>query len=202
MGVDAIGINFHRASPRFVSIEMGRRIIAALPAFVTPVALFVDSPVDEIRRITDALNLRHVQLHGSESPQIISQLADLVVIKAIHVRRDELPLTLASWKDSISSCGLTNFHGLLLESDTAAPGGTGVENDWPTIARAQLAGHFKGLPPIIAAGGLNPQNVSSVIRMIRPWAVDVSSGIESQLGIKFIEKMQQFVAAVREADTP
>jgi phosphoribosylanthranilate isomerase len=199
-GADAIGMVFHAASGRNVTIEQAKEILAALPPFVTPVGLFVNSSAEEIRSVSRQLNLRHIQLHGQEQPETISQLMDMVVLKAIRVRQDQLTAILSTWKRSIATYSLLNLRGLLLETDTAAPGGTGVANDWPTIARAQLAGHFKGLPPIIAAGGLTPGNVGEVVRQLRPWAVDVSSGIESALGIKFIDKMNAFVAAVRDAD--
>jgi phosphoribosylanthranilate isomerase len=200
VGADAIGINFHAASGRYVTVERAKQILAALPPFVTPVGLFVDSPVEEILNISRQLNLRHIQLHGQEQPETISQLMDKIVVKAIHVQLDRLPSLLSTWKRSIATYSLTNLSGLLLESDTIAPGGTGVENDWATIAMAKKYNHFDGLPSIIAAGGLTPATVGGVVRQIRPWAVDVSSGIESTLGIKLADKMEQFVAAVREAD--
>jgi phosphoribosylanthranilate isomerase len=199
-GADAVGMIFHTASGRNVTIDRAKQILAALPPFVTPVGLFVNSSVEEIRHIAGQLNLRHIQLQGQEQPETISQLMDLAVLKAIHVKQDQLTAVLSTWKRSIATYSLSNLRGLHLETDTTAPGGSGVANDWPTIARAQLAGHFKGLPPIIAAGGLTPGNVGDVVRLLRPWAVDVSSGIESALGIKFIDKMDAFVAAVRDAD--
>lgn len=199
-GADAIGLVFHSTSVRNVTIDQAKEILAALPPLVTPVGLFVDSSVDEIRSISRELNLRHIQLNGHEQPGAISQLMDMAVLKAVRVQSDHLSNVLSTWRRSIATYSLSNIRALLLETDTAAPGGTGIENDWTTIAAAQAAGQFKGLPPIITAGGLTPANVGAVVRQLRPWAVDLSSGIESSLGIKSIEKMDQFVAAVREAD--
>jgi phosphoribosylanthranilate isomerase len=199
-GADAMGMLFYKASSRYVTVEQAKRILAVLPPFVTPVGLFVDSSIEEIRAISRQLNLRHIQLSGQEPPELISQLMDMVVLKAIHVQRDHLSSVLSTWRRAIATHSLSNLRGLLLETHAAAPGGTGVENDWVTIAAAQRSGEFEGLPPIITAGGLTPANVAGVVRQLHPWAVDVSSGIESSRGIKSIEKMGQFIAAVRDAD--
>lgn len=91
--------------------------------------------------------------------------------------------------------------GLVLETGgTAAPGGTGVENDWSAIRRHLDSGLFAGLPPLVAAGGLTPLNVEGVVRLLRPWAVDVSSGVEERKGIKSEEKIEAFCGNVRAAD--
>jgi phosphoribosylanthranilate isomerase len=199
-GADAIGLVFYSAAPRRVSVDQAKQIIAALPPFVTPVGLFVDSPPDEMRDVTKHLNLRHVQLHGDEPPQVVEALPNLSIIKAIRVTKDGLDQTLAAWRAAIDELQLNHLAGLLMETaHTAAPGGTGIENDWATIAAAQKRGAFDGLPPLIAAGGLTPANVGEVVRQLRPWAVDVSSGVESSRGIKSMEKMTAFVAAVHRA---
>jgi len=200
-GVDAIGLVFYPAAARRVSVDQAKQIIAALPPFVTPVGLFVDAPPDEIRDVSKHLNLRHVQLHGDESPAVVEALPNVTVIKAIRVSRDGLDQTLSTWRAAIHELKLNHLAALLMETArTAAPGGTGVENDWAAIAAAQQRGAFDGLPPLIAAGGLTPENVGDVVRRLRPWAVDVSSGVESSRGVKSLEKMTSFMAAVREAD--
>jgi phosphoribosylanthranilate isomerase len=174
-----------------------RQIIAALPAFVTPVGLFVDADAQAILQTARDVGLRHVQLHGSETAETVAALNGLRVIKALAVRPASLVDDLAAWRDAIAQQNLQNLVGLILDS---AVGGSGVENDWTAIRGAMASGAVKGLPPLIAAGGLTPRNVAAVIRTIRPWAVDVSSGVESGPGIKSEELMAEFVAAVGEAD--
>lgn len=200
-GADAIGLVFYPAAPRCVSLDQARHILAAVPPFVTPVGLFVDSPAEEILEIAKTLNLRHVQLHGHEAPQVVAQLNGLQVLKALHVDPLHLRERLSTWRTAIADLHLNNLAGLLLETaNTAGLGGTGVENDWTTIVTMKESGAFDGLPPLIAAGGLTPGNVADVVRRLRPFAVDVSSGIEITRGVKSAQKMQAFTAAVREAD--
>lgn len=200
-GADAIGMVLHAPSARNVPLERARQILGALPAFVTPVGLFVDAPTRVILDTADELRLRHVQLHGHESPGQIAELRGLTVLKAFRVRADSMELDLSIWRNAHAALDLQNLQGLVLEtSGTAQAGGTGVENDWATILRHLEAGHFEGLPPIIAAGGLRPDNVAAVVRDLRPWAVDVSSGVEAVPGHKSPEKIDAFIRAVRDGD--
>lgn len=200
-GADAIGIVFHEPSPRNVALERAREIVAALPPFVTAVGLFVDAPVDTVLATARRLGLRHVQLHGHEPPEMVKALEPLTVIKAIPVERERFTETLTNWRDAIASLALTNLAGLVLETAGAGQaGGTGVANDWDTVRWARAAGSLEGLPPIIAAGGLTPESVGDVVRAVRPYAVDVSTGVEAVRGVKSPERVEAFVAAVREAD--
>ena len=200
-GADAIGLIFHPPAPRYVSLERAREILATLPAFVTPVGLFVDVHADGIRDTARSLGLRHIQLNGNETPETVAALAPLVVIKAVRVERETFAQTLEHWRDAVRSLGLTNLKGLVLETaGTGRPGGTGVANDWDTVRRCRQAGDFDGLPPVIAAGGLTPETVAAVVRDVRPWAVDVSSGVEEVRGRKSVERLRAFVNAVRGAD--
>jgi phosphoribosylanthranilate isomerase len=190
-GADAIGMVLYANSPRRIARDLARQIVAALPAFVTPVGLFVDAPPLFVAECAAELGLRQVQLHGKEPPSAVAALRGLSIIKAIRVTRDGLAAALEPWR------GVLQLKGMLLETGTTAQaGGSGVENDWEAILQVQRAGGFAGLPPIIAAGGLRPDNVARVIAMLRPWAVDVSSGIESAPGIKSREKMAAFMQAV------
>jgi phosphoribosylanthranilate isomerase len=191
-GADAIGLVFCASSPRRVTIDQATQILAALPPMVTPIALFADSYAAEITRIVQVLHLTHIQLHGNEPPEFLLQLPNVKILKAIRVEKATFAQTLNRWRGTRTST-------LLLEAP-GATGGSGIENDWETIAAAKESGQLDGLPPIIAAGGLRPDNVAAVIRRLRPFAVDVSSGIESAPGIKSIEKMTAFAAAVRCAD--
>jgi phosphoribosylanthranilate isomerase len=191
LGADAIGMVFYKAAQRCVSNEMACAILRVLPPFVTPVGLFIDATAAEITETVRRLGLRHVQLHGNESPQMLAALRGYAIIKAIRVTADGLGTELSKWREA---------SGIVLETASAAMGGSGVENDWGAIARQANAGAFANAPPMIAAGGLTPQNVASVVRELRPWAVDVSSGVEHVRGQKSPELIQAFVAAVREAD--
>jgi phosphoribosylanthranilate isomerase len=201
IGADAIGLVLHADTSRRVTVEQARKILAVVPPFVTPVALFVDSPPEQVLEVVGQLKLRHVQLHGRESPEMIAKLGGLRVIKALHVERATLGPTLATWRTAIRDLKLDHIAGLLLETSATTAGGTGVENDWDAIAAARSAGQFEGLPPIIAAGGLTPANVGDVVRRLRPYAVDVSSGIEITRGIKSVELMRDFAYAVQLASS-
>lgn len=199
-GADAIGMVFHPAAQRNISIEQARAILAILPAFVTPVALFVDAEPDIVSNVVGELRLRHVQLHGEESPDYVAQFPQLAVIKAVRVEAARFADTLALWRRAASR-GLPQLKGLVLETPgTAQAGGTGIPNDWRTVRGHHARGDFHGLPPVIAAGGLTPETVGAVVRDVRPWAVDVSSGVEESRGIKSADKIAAFVEAVRSAN--
>ena len=196
-GADAIGMVFYPGAKRCISIDRAKEILCSLPPFVTPVGLFVDQPIDEVRAIANALGLRHLQFNGHEEPQAIVELRDFVIIKAIRVARDSFTAELARWREAIARHSLSHLRGLVLETASAHPGGSGMENDWEAVHQAIQQGAFAGLPPIIAAGGLTPANVADVVRRISPWAVDVSSGVEESFGIKSAQKIEAFVRAVR-----
>jgi phosphoribosylanthranilate isomerase len=201
-GADAIGIVFHAPASRNVPVELAREILAALPPFVTPVGVFANEPPEHVIRVAREVGLRHVQLNGDESPVDIKAVVPLVVVKALRVERERFQRTLESWRTSIREHNLTNLAGLVLETaGTRHAGGTGIANDWETVSIAQQSGAFGGLPSFIAAGGLRPETVANVVRTIRPYAVDVSSGVEESLGRKSEEKLRAFVEAVRDADS-
>ena len=194
-GADAIGMIFHPASPRNISIERARLVTERVAPFVTPVGVFVDATPAQVQDVAAALGLRVVQLNGKETPADVELLAPLRVIKAIRVVRGQLAAALTPW------AGVKNLIGVLMEpGGTNAPGGTGVANDWAAVTDAQRAGAFANLPPVIAAGGLKPENVAEVVRNVRPFAVDVSSGVEIERGVKSAEKIATFVQNVRAAD--
>jgi phosphoribosylanthranilate isomerase len=201
-GADAIGLVLHRGSRRGITKDRAAEIIAALPPFVTAVGLFVDQEIDELIFTIRDLGLSCAQLHGNESAEVVAALAPIPVIKAICVDKESFSETLRQWRDAISRQGLSNLRGFVLETaKTGLPGGSGIANDWETVARASKDGALEGLPPIIAAGGLNADNVASVIRRLRPWAVDVSSGVEESPGSKSARKIEAFIAAVCKADS-
>ena len=199
-GADAIGLIFHPPAPRCLTLERAREILAVLPAFVTPVGVFVNLPAERISQTARQLGLRHVQLNGDEPPEVVAALSQFAVIKAVRVERDRFGDTLATWRAAAANLNLTNLKSFVLETaGTGKAGGTGIPNDWETVRRHQTFGSF-GDVALIAAGGLTPETVGHVVRSIRPWAVDVSSGVEDALGRKSREKIRAFVAGVRAAD--
>ena len=200
-GADAIGLVFYSGAKRCISIDRAKEILCSLPPFVTPLGLFVDQPIDEVRSTANALGLRHLQFNGHEEPRAVAELKEFVIIKAIRVARDSFTAELTRWRDAIARHSLSHLRGLVLETASAHPGGSGMENDWDAVNQAIQQGAFTGLPPIIAAGGLTPTNVAAVVRRISPWAVDVSSGVEESFGIKSAEKIEAFVNAVRATPT-
>ena len=184
-GAHAIGLIFHAGSPRLVSHDMARSIVDALPAFITPVALFVDARPEDIERVIATVKPQLLQFHGDESPEFCSRFA-LPYIKAIKVRPGVDLLQYARH--------YRTAKGLLLDAFVdGSHGGTGSTFDWALIPDQ--------LPlPLILAGGLHQDNVAEAIRRVRPWAVDVSSGVEAAKGIKDAAKVAAFIRGARNAD--
>ena len=184
-GADAIGLVFYARSPRSVTVQQAQQIVAAVPPFITVVALFVDEPADGISRILRSVPVDLVQFHGDETPAFCQQFGR-PWIKALRVRPGvELE---ALCKDYQAG------RGILLDSwQDGVPGGTGKSFDWDLAART--------LPlPVVLAGGLNEDNVGEAMARLRPAAVDVSGGVERAPGVKDSGKIERFVAAVRAAD--
>lgn len=184
-GADAIGLVFYAASPRNVDRARARAIVAALPPFVTTVGLFVNPTPSEVRETLTAVPLDLLQFHGDEDAAFCRSF-DHPFIKAI---------ALAPGVDLLqSAANFANARGILVDAFVpGVHGGTGVTADWSAIPSE--------LPlPLILAGGLTPQIVADAVRAVRPWAVDVSSGVERAKGIKDHDKMLAFVRGVRDAD--
>ena len=198
-GADAVGLVFVEASPRHVTVEQARAVVAALPAFVEAVGLFVDTAADDIRSTCNAVGITSVQLHGKESPADVVALTGLRVLKALSFDAANFAATLSEWKPVFSRLG-----GVLFDAPppTAGdlPGGSGIQFDWNALAALQQTGAFADAPPMILAGGLTPENVGSAIAKLHPFAVDVSSGVESSRGVKDLTKIAAFCEAVRDAD--
>jgi phosphoribosylanthranilate isomerase len=200
-GADAIGMIFYPRARRCVSLDVAEQIVRALPPFVTPVGVFVDERPDAMREIARSVGFRTIQLHGEERPDVVAALSEFTIIKSVRVGRDYFGSTLKGWREAIRKNSLKNLHGLVLEtSNTGQAGGAGVANDWSTIHDSQIAGLWTDLPAMIAAGGLTPESVGDVVESLHPYAVDVSSGVESEIGIKSEEKIVAFVKAVRGAE--
>jgi phosphoribosylanthranilate isomerase len=200
-GADAIGLIFHSTAARNISIDRAKEIIRAVGPFVTPVGVFVDAPASKVMELAAELGLHTVQLNGQETVERIAQLRKqkLKVIKAVKVD-GKLDQELERWRGAMSLVG-DMLAGIVLETGgTAAAGGSGVANDWVKIKQLQDKDAFDGLPPLIAAGGLDARSVRDVVKNLRPWAVDVSTRVESGPGHKSPELIADFVAAVRSAD--
>ncbi len=199
-GADAIGMIFHPPAKRNISVDVARAIVGTLPPFVTPVGVFADAPAGRIIQTAQALGLHTVQLNGRETIDQVAELAraNLSVLKAVRVD-ESIESQLAYWRQHVSAVpGI--IQALVLETGhTAVAGGSGVPNDFGLIRRHQQAGLFAGLPPLIAAGGLTGDTVESVVRTLRPYAVDVSSGVESAVGVKDESKLRTFLDAARRA---
>lgn len=198
-GADAIGMVFHPPAPRNVDPQRAMEILAAMPPFVTPVGLFVDLPPARVSDAARSMNLRHIQLHGNETPEHVAHLREFTVIKALRVDPDHFGRELEMWREAIERLRLIHLQGFVLET-AGTMGGSGAPNNWEVVRRHRQHGDFIGLPQIIAAGGLTAESVGQVIRDLHPWAVDVSSGVESEPGRKSAEKIEAFIDAVRYAD--
>jgi phosphoribosylanthranilate isomerase len=183
-GCDAVGLVFYRPSPRYVSIEQARKIVAVLPPFVSVVGLFVDAPEHEIREALSQVRLDLLQFHGEESAEACGSYG-MPYIKAVRVREDTNLLQYAAI--------YAEARALLLDTyKEGTAGGTGEVFDWGLIPGELTV-------PIILAGGLNPGNVAEAIRRVRPYAVDVSGGVEKSRGIKDADKIAAFMQGVQDA---
>ncbi len=183
-GADAIGLVFYPKSPRCVSIEQAQAIVRAVGPFVTAVGLFVDATREEVEAVLAAVPLQLLQFHGSESAVFCASL-QRPFIKALRMAKD---VDVAAAAGDYARAGAL---GLLLDSySAAAPGGTGETFAWERIPVS--------LPlPLILAGGLTPANVAAAVRQVKPYAVDVSSGVEAAPGRKDSARMSDFVRAAR-----
>lgn len=181
-GVDALGLVFYALSPRCVEVADAVRIARAVPAFVSVVALFVDAPPASVAEVIDRVRPDLLQFHGGEDAAYCRGFGR-PYLKAIAVR------DAASLQEQAGAYG--DARGLLLDSyRPGVPGGTGTTFDWDLIP-AQLRSH------VILAGGLRPENVAEAIRRVRPYAVDVSGGVELSKGIKDRAKIRQFIEQVQ-----
>ena len=184
-GADAIGLVFHRDSPRYVTPTAAATIAATLPPFVTTVGLFVDANDVKVRKTLAEVRLDLLQFHGSETPEFCESFG-LPYVRAVPMGPD---VDLLEYAGRFSSA-----RALLLDAhEPGKPGGTGRTFDWGAIPR--------DLPiPLILSGGLTPENVGRAVREVKPWAVDVSSGVEVTRGTKDPTKIIEFIRSVRSAD--
>ncbi|MBK7353386.1 MAG: phosphoribosylanthranilate isomerase [Nitrosomonas sp.] len=184
-GADAIGFVFWQQSPRNITPQQAELITKSVPAFVTTVGVYVDPTIDWVHETSTTANLGLLQFHGNESPEFCDQF-ELPYVKALRIKNDVDLLEYAK--------RYQNAKGLLLDTYNARlPGGTGEVFDWELIPA--------NLPlPIILSGGLTPDNVVHAITKVKPWAVDVSSGVEASEGIKDINKISAFMQRIKNCE--
>jgi len=186
-GVDALGFNFFRRSPRYIRPEDARTIICRLPPFAVTVGLFVNVvEPGEVSSAARVAGVQVLQLHGDETAVYCAALAGWTLIKAVRIGEDGIPAGLEEYP----------VQAFLLDArDDALFGGTGKSFDW------SLARDMQRMRPVVLAGGLRPDNVREAIRVVAPYAVDVCSGVECAPGRKDAAKLRQFMDEVRHVDT-
>ncbi len=188
LGASMIGINFYPQSPRYIEPEIARRIIDAIPSGVCVVGVFVGASVEEIRNTAEATRIRCVQLHGRTSPDLCSELAhEFRVIRAFATNAQFRPEDVSLFDD----CDV-----LIDAHHPSLRGGTGLTCDWQAARTARCFARF-----LILSGGLTAQNVGQAIASVSPNAVDVCSGVECAPGIKDHRALENFVTAVRMANS-
>ena len=183
-GADAIGLVFYPPSPRYLNVERAREIRDALPPFVQAVALFVNPDAAQVAQVIGRVHPALLQFHGEETPDFCSQFG-LPYVKACRVAQG---VDLLKYLQRFSAAS-----GWLLDAHVEEYGGVGASFDW-SLVPARLA------RPLVLSGGLTRENVGEAVRRVRPWAVDVSSGVEASKGIKDAAKIAVFIAEVRNAD--
>lgn len=183
LGADVLGFNFYEKSPRYISPDEAREIITKLPSEVGRIGVFVNADVQVIKSLDPDLDF--FQLHGDESPEDVSKIGDSKkVIKVLRVGPGFDP------SDALNY----SVGGFLLDTETMDFGGSGRKFDWDVAVR------FKEVVPnFYLAGGLGPENVADAIRTVRPFAVDVCSGVESVKGTKDHKKLESFIRNARAA---
>lgn len=187
-GADAIGLVFYTKSPRNIDVAQAAEISQCIPAFVSCVALFKDADANFIKSVLHKVDIDLIQFHGSESAAFCEQF-DRPYVKALGMKTTDSDSEFLSR----SASDYSKAKALLLDSHApGAAGGTGETFDWSSISSVDK--------PVVLAGGLSADNVQQAIRIARPYAVDVSSGVESKPGIKDKSKIDNFMAQVKLAD--
>jgi phosphoribosylanthranilate isomerase len=182
-GADALGFNFYKPSPRYITPQHAREIIEQLPDSLLTVGVFVNEESEAVRKIAHVVGLKALQLHGDESPEYCRELADYHVIKALAVSGRFDPHTPNQYE--VKAIMLDTKHNTLR-------GGTGHVFDWSIAQRLALT-----IPKLYLAGGLSPENVENAIKTVRPFAVDACSALEDRPGKKNHDRMRVFINTVR-----
>lgn len=192
-GADYLGVNFFKESPRHISVSTAEKWVPTLPSFANVIGVFVNSSADDILHAVSKLNLKGVQLHGDESPDMVAHLKNefqgmgrtVVIIKSLRVQSEENLSVLDAYKDSADFYLLDSY----VEGEA---GGTGTRFNWDLAVKAQEKGK-----PLFLAGGLTPENVKEAGKKVKPYAVDVASGVEKSPRKKDPEKIKLFIQNAR-----
>ncbi|WP_338849434.1 phosphoribosylanthranilate isomerase [Massilia sp. W12] len=193
-GADALGFVFYEKSPRYVNPEQARSLLQAVPPFVQTVGLFVNATPEQACAVLARAPVGMLQLHGDETPQqaaALAQAAGRPFMRAFRVRPDNSAHDLLQSETELKAASPW-FSALLLDTHTESYGGAGKVFDWSIIPK-DLA------PRAVLSGGLSVQNAAGAVRTVRPFALDVSSGVEAAKGIKDAALMQEFIACARQA---
>ncbi len=187
LGADALGFNLWPGSKRFIEAAAARAIVDRLPPFVAAVGVFVNQPAEEVATLAAQAGLGLVQLHGDESPEE-AERCPLPVVKALRLEGPATLVGLDRWR----------VRALLLDAPSVGFGGSGRTCDWE-LARGVVE-QLGTRQAVVLAGGLHADNVREAIRAVRPWAVDVASGVESSPGVKDPDELQRFLRSAGEGD--
>jgi phosphoribosylanthranilate isomerase len=180
LGADALGFNLWPGSKRHLPAEAARAIVDRLPPFVTPVGVFVNQPPTEVLTLAAEAGLAAVQLHGDEPWDDVNGYP-IPAIKAVRL----------AGRESLADLHRYRVRAFLLDAPSAGFGGSGATCDWALAAEVAARSH------VLLAGGLTPDNVAEAIRAVRPWGVDVASGVETSPGVKDPERLRRFLENVR-----
>lgn len=191
LGIDALGFIFVRNSPRYVEPEHAGQLISELPPFVSRVGVFVNQSFESIKTITETAGLTQLQLHGDESRDFCRELknwnASLSICKAFSIARGKDNPVITDYSDSVDSILFDTYV-------KGQDGGTGQTFDWSCVEQLSIT------RPLILAGGLNPDNIEEAVRTVKPYAVDINSGVEDEPGIKNHRLLARLVATVRQTE--
>jgi phosphoribosylanthranilate isomerase len=190
-GADWIGLNLYPGSPRFVPEAKAASIVAALPPSVAAVGIFVDRPAAEIAEVAERLGLAIVQLHGREPPEVLHELGHLRVVRTFRLRQTDCWAEVNGYLDRAKALGRLPDAVLI---DTYRPGTVGGTGE---AIEDRILDGIPSLPRLILAGGLTAQNVAAKVARVRPWMVDVASGVENAPGRKDLDLVVAFVRAAR-----
>ena len=183
-GADALGFVFYKQSPRYIKPSLAKSIISKLPAFTHSVGLFVNETKEKIIHIASYCNFQIIQLHGNESPRFCLGFREKI-IKAFRITD----------RSNLDVVDVYKVSAILLDAFVKdKPGGTGKTFDWKLAKEAK-----DKAPHIILSGGLNPNNIEEAIKLVKPYGIDVSSGVEKKYGIKDHKKMKDFIKIARSA---
>lgn len=195
-GADAVGFVFYAKSPRYIQPEAAAKLIAQIPPFVSAVGLFVNASVTEVQAVVAQTSIAMLQFHGDETVEQCAAIAAAVnrpFMRALRVKPDTSPADLLKYESDYRAASRL-FTGLLLDTYVDSYGGSGKVFDWSLIPE-NIA------PRVVLSGGLSVQNATDAVTRVRPYAVDISSGVERDKGIKDLAKIRTFIAAVQLADT-